>query len=187
MRFPRLWFRLRTPLLLPVAAVLLLMAIDPMAAGRSYLYPVVFKFDVVNARDKHPIPAHVTMTYIGPFAGRPQGDRSYTTHGTPYRTYRGMTPWEGPGGISGVVWHRPPTLIFRRQHQTVVEGVRFQIEAPDYESFSFAPAGATGGPFVCEGWSVPVFRVELRREGASRVPALVHTAGTEVLRLEHSR
>jgi hypothetical protein len=171
MKPPHVRFTVRTLLLLPPAVVLLLIAADPLTAGPSYWrYGGTFEFDVVDARDKRPIQANVTQVYEGPLAGQPHSGASYTTLGRPYEKYRGMTPNVGYGGICCVVRHLPRTLIFRRHDLTVTEGVRFTIKAVGYEPFEFAPVDPKGRPLAFETWDPPVFRVELRREGASGVP-----------------
>jgi hypothetical protein len=170
MRLPRVRFRLRTLLILPAAVALILVAIDPFTARPCFWRNGSFEFDVVNARDRRAIRAYVTMTYEGPLAGQPGSGDWCRTLGAPYETYRGYTPDVGYGGLVCIVRHRPGTLIFRRHDQTIVEGVRFRVEAEGYEPFEFAPVDPQEKPLVCETWDPPVFRVELRRHGASGVP-----------------
>jgi hypothetical protein len=170
MWLPRIRFRLRTMLMLPAAVALVLVAIDPFTARPSFWRIGVFEFDVVDARDRHSIRAYVTLTYEGPLAGQPDSGHTYRTLGVPYKTYRGYTPDVGYGGLACIVRHRPKTLIFRRHDQTITEGVRFRVEADGYEPFEFAPVNPKGEPLVFETWDPPVFRVELRPNGASAVP-----------------
>lgn len=170
MGLPRVRFKMRTLLMLPAAVALVLLAIDPLTARPCYWRLSVVEFDVVDARHRRPIQARVTLTYEGPLAGQPDSGSSYTTHGTPYETYRGMTPDEGYGGLTCIVRHRPGTLFFRRHDQTITEGVRFRVEADGYEPFEFAPGDAKGRPLTFETWDPPVFRVELRRQGVAGVP-----------------
>jgi hypothetical protein len=170
MRRPRARFKLRTLLLLPAAVALVLVAIDPLTARPCYWRHGTFEFDVVDARDRRPIQAIVTMTYEGPLAGQPGSGSAYRTLGRPYETYRGMTPAVGYGGLNLIVRHRPGTLILRRHDLTITEGVRFRVDADGYEPFKFAPVDPQGKPLAFETWDPPVFRVELRRAGASGVP-----------------
>jgi hypothetical protein len=171
MMIPRVQFTLRTFLLLPPAVVLLLIAADRMTARPSYWrYGGTYEFDVVDARDKRPIPAQVTIVYEGPLAGSFGSGNSYTTLGVPYAKYRGMTPNVGYGGFGSTVRHVPRTLIFRRHDLTVTEGVRFRFRAVGYEPFEFAPVDTKGRPLSFETYSPPVFRVELRPEGEAEVP-----------------
>jgi hypothetical protein len=171
MRLPRARFKLRTLLLLPAAVALVLEAIDPLTARPCYWRYGTFEFDVVDARDRRPIQAIVTMTYQGPLAGQPGSGNSYRTLGLTYEKYRGMTPDVGYGGLVGIVRHRPGTLIFRRHDLTMTEGVRFRVDADGYEPFEFAPVDPQGKPLPFETWDPPVFRVELRRERESGVRA----------------
>ena len=76
----------------------------------------------------------------------------------------------GYGYLACIVRHRPGTLIFRRHDLTIIEGVRFRVEADGYEPFDFAPVDPQGKPLAFETWDPPVFRVALRRDGASGVP-----------------
>jgi hypothetical protein len=170
MSLPRVRFKLRILLMLPAAVALILVAIDPFTARPCYWRYGIFEFDVVNARDRRPIRAHVTMTYEGSLAGQPGSGSSYSTLGEPYETYRGSTPHVGYGGLACIVRHQPGTLIFRRHDLTITEGVRFRVEADGYEPFEFAPVDLQGKPLVFKTWDPPVFRVELRRDGASAVP-----------------
>jgi len=170
MRQPRAQFRLRTLLLLPAAIAPALMAIDPLTARPCYWRCATFEFDVVDARDRRPIQAYVTMTYEGPLAGQPGSGNFYRTLGLPYEKYCGLTPDVGYGGLACIVRHRPGTLIFRRHDLTITEGVRFRVEAHGYGPFEFAPGDAQGKPLAFETWDPPVFRVELRRDGAPGVP-----------------
>jgi hypothetical protein len=171
MKLPRVRFTMRTLLMLPPAVALLLIAVDPLTAGPSYRrYGGTYEFDVVDARDQRPIQAEVTLIYEGPLAGQIGSGESYTTLGVPYEKYRGMTPNIGYGGFCCLVRHVPRTLIFRRHDLTVTECVRFKIKAAGYEPFDFAPVDTKGRPLVFETYSPPVFRVELRPEGASGVP-----------------
>jgi hypothetical protein len=171
MRLPRARFKLRTLLLLPTAVALILVAIDPLTARPCYWRYADFEFDVVDARDRRPIRAYVSMTYEGPLAGQPGSGNLYRTLGLPYEKYRGLTPNVGYGGLTCIVRHRPGTLIFRRHDLTMTEGVRFRVEADGYEPFEFAPVDPQGEPLAFETWDPPVFRVELRRERESAVPA----------------
>jgi hypothetical protein len=175
MRLPRVRFKMRTLLLLPVAVAIVLVAIDPLTARPSYWRKGLFEFDVMDARDRRPIRATVTMTYEGPLAGQTGSGDFYTTLGLPYETYRGLTPKVGYGGLVCIVRHRPRTLIFRRHDLTVTEGVRFRVAADGYEPFDFAPVDRHGKPLAFETWDPPVFRVELRRAGASGKPVFWST------------
>ncbi len=170
MRLPRVRFKVRTLLLLPVAVTMILVAIDPLTARPCFWRYGLFEFDVVDARDRRPIQAIVTMTYEGPLAGQPGSGNSYTTLGLPYEKYRGLTPNVGYGGLACIVRHRPPTLIFRRHDLTITEGVRFRVAADGYEPFEFAPVDPRGKPLAFKTWDPPVFRVVLRRAGALEEP-----------------
>jgi hypothetical protein len=163
--------RLRTLRLLPAAVTLLLVAVDPLTSRPCYWRVAVCEFDVVDARNRRPLPALVTMTYEGPLAGQPGSGTSYITLGEPYEKYRGMTPNVGYGGLACIVRHQPRTLIFRRRDLTITEGLRLRIEADGYKPFAFAPVDARGMPLEFETWDPPVFRVELSREGSAGVPA----------------
>jgi hypothetical protein len=170
MRLPRARLKVRTLLLLPAAVALILVAIDPLTARPYYWRYGLFEFDVVDARDRRPVQAIVTMSYEGPLAGQPRSGASYRTLGIPYETYRGLTPNVGYGGLVCIVRHRPGTLIFRRHDLTITDGVRFRVAADGYEPFEFAPVDPQGKPLAFETWDPPVFRVELRRAGASAEP-----------------
>ena len=171
MRRLRVRFTVRTLLLLPPAVVLLLIAVDRLTAPPSeWRYGTTFEFDVVDARDKHPIEAKVTLIYDGPLAGESGSGESYTTIGMPYDKYRGMTTKLGYGGFCCVARHLPRTLIFQRHDLTVTEGVRFKIHAAGYETFVFVPADRAGRPLSFETSPIPVFRIELRPEGEPAVP-----------------
>jgi hypothetical protein len=150
LRFPRVRLTVRTLLALPAAIALLLVAIDPLTAGPDSWRYGSFEFDVVDARDRHPVAAYVTMTYVGPLTGQPGSGKSYKTLGLAYDRYRGMTPSIGYGGQAGIVRHRPGTIFFRHHGLTIAEGVRFRIEAEGYEPFTFTPADATGRPLEFE-------------------------------------
>jgi hypothetical protein len=167
---PRVRFKVWTLLLLPAAVALALVAIDPLTARPRYWRYASFAFDVVDANDRRPIRAYVTVTYEGLLAGQPGSGSFYRTLGEPYETYRGETPDVGYGGLACIVRHQPGTLIFRRHDRTMTEGVRFRVEADGYEPFEFAPVDPQGKPLAFETWDPPVFRVELRRDGASGVP-----------------
>src|SRR5262245_47085874 len=114
MRLPRARFKVRTLLLLPAAVALILVAIDRLTARPSYWRLGHVEFDVVDAHDRRPVEAIVTLTYEGPLAGQRGSGNSYRTLGLPYETYRGLTPNVGYGGLQCIVRHRPGTLIFRR-------------------------------------------------------------------------
>jgi hypothetical protein len=148
-------FKLRTLLLLPATVALVLMAIDPFTARPCYWRLAVVEFDVVDARDRRPIQAYVTMTYVGPLAGQPGSGNFYRTLGLPYEKYHGLTPDVGYGGLACIVRHRPGTLIFRRHDLTITDGVRFRVEADGYEPFEFAPVDPQGKPLAFETWDPP--------------------------------
>ena len=169
MRLPRVRLRLWTLLLLPAAVALLLVAIDPLTERPSFWRIALFEFDVVDASNKRPIQALVTLTYLGPLAGQPDSGISFTTAGVPYDTYRGITPDVGHGGLVGIVRHRQGTRFLRRHDMTVTEGVRFRVEAAGYETYEFDPVDTRGSPLEFKTWDPPVFRVELRPIGRSDV------------------
>jgi hypothetical protein len=169
-KLPRVRFKVRTLLLLPAAVALFLVAIDKLTAPPSYWRYGLFEFDVVDAHERRPIPALVTMTYEGPLAGQPGSGDSYVTLGVPYEKYRGLTPQVGYGGLKGIVRHRPRTLIFLPHDLSITDGVRFRIEADGYEPFEFWPVDPQGKPLAFESWDPPVFRIELRRAGESGEP-----------------
>jgi hypothetical protein len=167
---PRRWqFRLVVLLILPAAVALLLLALDAITAPKAYWMLGVCEVDAVDAATGLPIRARVTMTYEGPLAGHKGSGNSYVTLGEPYETYRGMTPWIGYGGLGRVVRHVPKSRIIRPRDVTIVEGIRFKVEADGYEPFAFVPLDAVGRPIAAEGWSPPVFRAELRPLGSTGV------------------
>ena len=174
MRRPRAGSRSGPCLLLPIVAGLALVAVDPLTAALpTYWRMGVFEFDVVDARDRAPIVAKVTIMYEGPLAGHPESGSSCTTLGLPYGRYRGSEGSVGYGGLAGIVRHLPETLIFRRHALTSTESVRFRVEAEGFETFSFAPDDPWGHPLGFPTHDPPVFRVELRRTGRGRRDALL--------------
>jgi hypothetical protein len=156
--------------MLPVAVTLLLYAIDRLTAKPIYWFIGPYELDVVDARDHRPLRARVTVTYEGPLEGQPGSGSFWTTDGVAYKGYRWMTPERSYAGMVGIVGHRPKTLIFQRHDITVIDGVRFRVEAAGYEPFTLVPIDARGMPLEFDTWDPPVFRVELRPTGASEVP-----------------
>lgn len=171
MRLPSVQFRVRTLLLLPIAVTLLLVAIDRLTAPSIYWMIGSYELDVVDARDRHPLEARVTVTYEGPLAGQPGSGDSWVTDGLPYGEYYGMTPEGSRAGMTGVIGHRPESLVLRRHERSFIEGARFRVEAEGYEPFTFTPVDATGRPMEFDTWDPPVFRVELRPGGVAGVSA----------------
>jgi hypothetical protein len=169
MRLPRVRFTVRALLLLPIAATLVLAAIDRLTAPSIYWFIGAYELDVVDARDRHPVVAHVKVTYEGPLAGHP--GESWVTDGVAYGKYRWMTPERSYAGLVGIVGHRPKSLFLQRRDRSFIDGARFRVEAEGYEPFTFTPVDAAGRPLEFDTWDPPVFRVELRPEGATGVSA----------------
>jgi hypothetical protein len=169
MRLPRVQFKVRTLLLLPSAVTLVLVAIDRLTAPPIYWMYGPYELDVVDARDHHPLKAHVTVTYEGPLAGQPHSGDSWVTDGVPYGEYRWLTPERSYAGMVGIVGHRPRSFILQRRDRSFIDGARFRVEVEGYEPLTFTPIDATGRPLEFDTWDPPVFRVELRPEGAAGV------------------
>jgi hypothetical protein len=171
MRLPHARFTVRTLLLLPIAVSLLAVAIDRLTAPPVYWMMGPYELDVVDAYDRHPIKARVTVTYEGPLAGQRPSGGAWITDGEPYKGYRWMTPERSYAGMVGIVGHRPKSLFLQRRDRSFIDGARFRVEAKGYESFTFTPVDAAGRPMEFDAWDPPVFRVELRPAGAAGVSA----------------
>jgi hypothetical protein len=153
---------------LPVVAALAIIATDRIGVRSPFwMYGEVFEFDVVDARDKRSLVGTITRTYVGALAGVPATTQ---TLGEPYHEFRGMTPQIGYGGLCCIVKRSPRTRFLRTHDISIVEGLRFRIEAEGYEPFDFAPVDASGRPLAFKAWDVPVFRIELRPVGRPEVP-----------------
>jgi hypothetical protein len=169
MRLPRVRFSVRTVLLLPAAATLVLVAIDRLTAPSIYWSLGAYELDVVDARDHHPLVARVAVTYEGPLAGHPR--ESWITDGVAYGKGRWMTPERSYAGLAGIVGHRPRSLFLQRHDRSFIDGARFRVEAAGYAPFTFTPDDAAGRPLEFDTWDPPVFRVELRPGGAAGAKA----------------
>jgi hypothetical protein len=171
MTLHRLRLKVRGLLLLPPAIAMLMIAADRLTAKRpDWVYGATFEFDVVDARDKHPIKATITRTYCGPLVRESDSVHTFTTSGRAYGKYRGLTRDCGYGGNCCVVKHVPRTLFLLKEDQWVTEGTRFTIESRGYEPFDFVPVDSKGKPLVFNSLNIPVFRIEMRPIGMSDVP-----------------
>jgi hypothetical protein len=171
MRLPRVRLTVRVLLLLPIAAALAMAAIDRLTARSPYWFVGPYELDVVDARDRRPLVARVTVTYFGPLAGQRPSGGSWVTDGATYGEYRWMAPERSYPGMVGIVGHRPRTLFLRRSDRSFIDGARFHVEAEGYQSFTFTPVDAAGRPLEFDTWDPPVFRVGLRPAGAAGVSA----------------
>src|SRR4051794_39462714 len=144
MRLPRVRFRLRTLLLLPVAVALLAVGVDRLTAPKVFWMHGPYELDVVDARDRHPLQARVTVTYEGPLAGHPGG--TWVTDGVPYKGYRWMTSERSYTGMVGIVGHRVRPRFLPRRDRSFIDGARFRVEADGYDPFTFTPDDAAGRP-----------------------------------------
>jgi hypothetical protein len=172
MRLPRVRLKVRSLLLLPLVVAMLMIAADRLTAKRpDWVYGAAFEFDVVDARDKHPIVASATLTYFGPQKGESNPTPTIKTHGMSYGRYRGMTRDRGYGGMCCVVKRVPRTLFLLKEDQWITEGIRFRIEAPGYEPFDFLPVDNRGHALVFNSLDIPVFRIEMRPIGEPHAQA----------------
>jgi hypothetical protein len=146
MRLPCVRFTVRILLLLPIAAALAMAAIDRLTAPSPYWFVGPYELDVVDARDRRPLVARVTVTYFGPLVGQRPSGGSWVTDGATYGEYRWMAPERSYPGMVGIVGHRPRTLFLRRTDRSFIDGARFHVEAEGYESFTFTPVDAAGRP-----------------------------------------
>src|SRR4051812_28112241 len=114
MRPPRVQFKVWTLLLLPIVVALLVVGIDRLTAPSIYWMIGPYEFDVVDAHDRHPLKARVTVTYEGPLAGQPGSGDSWVTDAVPYGEYHWMTPERSYAGMVGIIGHRPKSLFLQR-------------------------------------------------------------------------
>ena len=118
MRLPRVRLKVRSLLLLPPVIAMFMIAADRLTAKRpDWVYGATFEFDVVDARDKHPIKATITRTYCDPLSGEGDPTHTFTTSGRTYGKYRGSTRDCGYGGNCCVVKRVPRTLFLRKEDQ----------------------------------------------------------------------